>query len=74
MSTGIYPRRHYAGRCLITKEQLMELQGMLLVDIAAELRCHRSAVERAVKRHGIRHLFPAHGGDAGWIAKRGYCE
>lgn len=74
MPTGIYPRRHYAGKRLIKKEDLMEFKGMLMCDIAAELRCHRSKVERAIKRHGIRHLFPAHGGESQQVGRKGYCE
>lgn len=73
MPTGHYPRRHYAGRRLLTREQLEVFAGMLAVDIAAELKCSRHVVQNAIKRHRIRHLFPARGGAATQIARKGYC-
>jgi hypothetical protein len=65
-------RRHYAGKRLLSREDLEPYAGMLMVDIAAELKCSRDSVYSAAHRHGIRHLFPRKGGEASWVARRGY--
>lgn len=65
-------RRHYAGKRLLSREELEPFAGMLMTDIAAELKCSIDSISSAIRRHGIRHKFPSKGGEASWVARRGY--
>ena len=63
------PKNHYP---VLKLEHFDSMDGMLIVDIAAELNRSYDTVRGAIHRLGIRDRFPRHGGQAGWIAKRGY--
>ena len=50
------------------------LDGILIVDVAVILRRPYHEVYNAIHRLGIKHRFPAHGGEAMHISKRGYAH
>lgn len=60
-----------SGLC-VSRQDIIECRGMLKTDAAAVLGVSVSVVRKAAKRYGCNHLFPARGGEAWWVAKRGY--
>jgi len=48
------------------------MDGMLITDVAAEMKRPYEVVKAAIHRLGIRDRFPAHGGESSWIAQKGY--
>jgi len=56
---------------LISKDDLLSVHGMILDDAAELLGVCRNTVKKAIKREGLRHLFPNLGA-ASWISRRGY--
>lgn len=68
MPKGQYPRRSKK----LHKETLIDMAGMIQVDIRAELECSKSSLQAAIKRYGIRHLFPKRA-ESIRISRRGYC-
>ena len=63
------PKSHYP---ILKLDHFNNMEGVLIVDIAAELKRPYEVVKGAIHRLGIRERFPQHGGRATWIAKRGY--
>jgi hypothetical protein len=56
----------------IMKDDLVSCKGMIIKDVAHILRRDYDEVKRAIRKCGVRSLFPSHGGEATWIARRGY--
>lgn len=52
---GIYQRQPRK----LKREVLEEMAGTMLTDVRAELGVSKSALLAAVKREGLRHLFPS---------------
>lgn len=68
-------------KTLIRKDTLLKYHGMLMTDIAKLIDatprgkgCGYKRVYTSIHRHGIRHLFPANGGEASFLSRVGYCD